>query len=240
LVFNRLYLYKTKTMQTVNIKATLVLVVAFFMGACAQKPKPTEYKSTKTNEMTNSTNSAETTYNGVTETATFGAGCFWCVEAVFQQMKGVIKVTSGYSGGTVKNPGYKEVCTGMTGHAEVCQIVYNPNEVSFKELLEAFWQTHDPTTLNRQGNDAGTQYRSVIFYHNETQRHLAEMYKDELNKSGAFDKPIVTAIEPFTVFYPAEDYHQNYYNENGDAPYCQYVIKPKVDKFKKVFHDKVK
>jgi peptide-methionine (S)-S-oxide reductase len=118
--------------------------------------------------------------------------------------------------------------------------LYNPKEVSYKELLEAFWQTHDPTTLNRQGNDAGTQYRSVIFYHNQEQKQLAEKYKAELDKSGAFDKPIVTAIDPFTLFYPAEDYHQNYYNQNGDAPYCQYVIKPKVDKFRKVFHDKLK
>lgn len=235
-MYVHVYILKTSNMKTIQIKATLVLVVAFFMGACAQQPKSTNYKSSQNNNMTD----AEPTNNSITDTATFGAGCFWCVEAVFQEIKGVIKVTSGYSGGNIKNPGYKEVCTGLTGHAEVCQIVYNPNEVSFKELLEAFWQTHDPTTLNRQGNDAGTQYRSVIFYHNESQRHLAEMYKDELNKSGAFDKPIVTAINPYINFYPAEDYHQNYYNQNGDAPYCQYVIKPKVDKFRKVFHDKLK
>jgi peptide-methionine (S)-S-oxide reductase len=216
-------------MQKINIRATILLVVAFFMNACANQVKPTEQ-----------TKMTETANNSVTDTATFGAGCFWCVEAVFQEMKGVIKVISGYSGGTVKNPGYKEVCTGLTGHAEVCQIIYNPNEVSFKELLEAFWQTHDPTTLNRQGNDAGTQYRSVIFYHNKSQKQLAEKYKAELNKSGAFDKPIVTAIDPFTVFYAAEDYHQDYYNQNGDAPYCQYVIQPKVEKFRKVFHDKLK
>ena len=216
-------------MQKLNIQATIILVVAFFMNACAQQTKPLEK-----NNMT------EVTTNGITDTATFGAGCFWCVEAVFQEMKGVIKVTSGYSGGAVKNPSYKEVCTGLTGHAEVCQIVFDPNEVSFKELLEAFWQTHDPTTLNRQGNDAGTQYRSVIFYHNESQRQLAEIYKGELNKSGAFDRPIVTAIDPFINFYAAEDYHQNYYNQNGEAPYCQYVIRPKVDKFRKVFHDKLK
>jgi peptide-methionine (S)-S-oxide reductase len=221
-------------MQKLNIQATILLVVAFFMNACANQTKPVEQPKEKPN-MTETKN-----YNGVPDTATFGAGCFWCVEAVFQEMKGVIKVTSGYSGGAVKNPSYKEVCTGLTGHAEVCQIIYNPNEVSFKELLEAFWQTHDPTTINRQGNDAGTQYRSVIFYHNESQKQLAEIYKAELNKSGAFDKPIVTAIDPFTVFYPAEDYHQNYYDQNGDAPYCQYVIKPKVDKFRKVFHDKLK
>ena len=216
-------------METVNIQATIILVVAFFMNACAEQTKPTE--KPKMTEVTNTS---------ATDTATFGAGCFWCVEAVFQEMKGVIKVTSGYSGGEVKNPSYKEVCTGLTGHAEVCQIVYNPKEVSFKELLEAFWQTHDPTTLNRQGNDAGTQYRSVIFYHNESQKQLAEKYKAELIKSGAFDKPIVTAIDPFTKFYPAEDYHQNYYDQNGDAPYCQYVIQPKVEKFRKVFHDKLK
>ena len=229
MVFVRLSLHKPVIMQTLNIKATLVLVVAFFMGACAEQVKPSEKI-----KMT------ESTINTTTDTATFGAGCFWCVEAVFQEMKGVIKVTSGYSGGTIKNPGYKEVCTGMTGHAEVCQIIYNPKEVTFKELLEAFWQTHDPTTINRQGNDVGTQYRSVIFYHNEEQKQLAEKYKDELNKSGAFEKPIITAIEPITNFYAAEDYHQNYYNQNGDAPYCQYIIKPKVDKFRKVFHDKLK
>lgn len=216
-------------MQKLNIQATLILVVAFFMNACAEQTKPIE--KPKMTEVTNT---------GATDTATFGAGCFWCVEAVFQEMKGVIKVTSGYSGGTVKNPSYKEVCTGLTGHAEVCQIVYNPTEVSFKELLEAFWQTHDPTTINRQGNDAGTQYRSVIFYHNESQKELATKYKAELDKSGAFSKPIVTAIDPFTVFYPAENYHQNYYNQNGDAPYCQYIIQPKVEKFRKVFHDKLK
>jgi peptide-methionine (S)-S-oxide reductase len=216
-------------MQKLNIKATLVLVVAFFINACAEQDKPTER-----------TKMIESTINGITDTATFGAGCFWCVEAVFQEMNGVIKVTSGYSGGTVKNPAYREVCNGTTGHAEVCQIIYNPKEVTYKELLEAFWQTHDPTTLNRQGNDAGTQYRSVIFYHNEEQKQLAEKYKEELNKSGAFEKPIVTAIDPITNFYAAEDYHQNYYDQNGDAPYCQYVIKPKVDKFRKVFHDKLK
>jgi peptide-methionine (S)-S-oxide reductase len=216
-------------MQKLNIQATILLVVAFFMNACANQVKPVEQ-----------TKMTETTNNSVTDTATFGAGCFWCVEAVFQEMKGVIKVTSGYSGGEVKNPSYKEVCTGLTGHAEVCQIVYNPNEVSFKELLEAFCQTQDPTTINRQGNDAGTQYLSVIFYHNESQKKLAETYKAELNKSGAFDKPIVTAIDPVTKFYPAEDYHQNYYNQNGDAPYCQYIIQPKVEKFRKVFHDKLK
>jgi peptide-methionine (S)-S-oxide reductase len=140
----------------------------------------------------------------------------------------------------VKNPSYKEVCTGSTGHAEVVQITYDKTKVSFDELLEVFWKTHDPTTLNRQGNDYGTQYRSVVFYHNDEQKKLAEKYKAEINKSGAYPGPIVTEISPFTAFYPAEDYHQNYYNENGSEPYCRFVIQPKVEKFEKIFKDKMK
>ena len=175
-----------------------------------------------------------------TDTATFAAGCFWCVEAVFQNLDGVLSVTSGYSGGSVSNPTYKEVCNGTTGHAEVCQIVYNPQKVSYETLLEAFWGTHDPTTLNRQGNDVGTQYRSAIFYHSEAQKQIAEEYKAQLNKSGAWDKPLVTEITKFVKFYPAEDYHQNYFNENGQQSYCQFVIRPKVEKFKKMFKDKLK
>ncbi|MGZ3883941.1 MAG: peptide-methionine (S)-S-oxide reductase MsrA [Bacteroidia bacterium] len=174
------------------------------------------------------------------DTATFGSGCFWCVEAVFQRLNGVIKVTSGYSGGTVKNPAYREVCTGTTGHAEVCQIVYDKTKISFKDLLEVFWKTHDPTTLNSQGNDHGTQYRSAIFYHNAEQKELSEKYKAELDKSGAFNAPITTEITAYTNFYPAEDYHQDYYNMNGSEPYCRFVIQPKVEKFEKVFKDKLK
>ncbi|KAA2239548.1 peptide-methionine (S)-S-oxide reductase MsrA [Chitinophaga agrisoli] len=174
------------------------------------------------------------------EKATFGGGCFWCTEAQFQYLDGVTKVESGYAGGTVANPTYEEVCTGATGHAEVIQVTYDPAKVTYDELLEAFWQSHDPTQLNRQGNDVGTQYRSVIFYHNEDQHKKAEYYKDKLTKSGAFDKPIVTEISPLNNFYPAEDYHQNYYNQNGSQPYCYYVIKPKLEKFKKVFKDKLK
>ena len=174
------------------------------------------------------------------DTATFGEGCFWCTEAVFQRLEGVVKVVSGYSGGHVKNPSYRQVCSGNTGHAEVTQIIYNPEKITFDELLEVFWKTHDPTSLNRQGNDVGTQYRSVIFYHNDAQRVLAEKYKDELNKSGAFRAPIVTNIEKFTAFYPAEDYHQDYYNLNSEAPYCTFVIEPKLEKFEKVFKDKLK
>jgi peptide-methionine (S)-S-oxide reductase len=174
------------------------------------------------------------------DTATFGSGCFWCVEAVFQQLKGVDTVVSGYTGGKIKNPTYREVCSGLTGHAEVCQIVYNPQIISFSELLEVFWKTHDPTTLNRQGADEGTQYRSAIFYHSEAQQQEAEFYKKKLDDSGAFNSKIVTEITPFTVFYPAEDYHQNYYNANGDQPYCRVVIAPKLEKFKKAFGDKIK
>lgn len=178
--------------------------------------------------------------NAKTDTATFGTGCFWCTEAIFQQLEGVIKVTSGYSGGKVNNPTYKQVCTGTTGHAECLNIVYDPSKISFDELLEVFWQTHDPTTLNRQGNDIGTQYRSVIFYHNEEQKGKAEKYKAELNKSGAWDNPVVTTLEPVSKFYPAENYHQNYYNENTGQGYCQFVIRPKLEKFQKVFKSKLK
>lgn len=186
--------------------------------------------------------SSETKQNmqTTTEIATFGAGCFWCVEAVFQRLKGVEKVVSGYSGGKNPHPTYEQVCTGTTGHAEVCQITFNPTQISFEELLEVFWQTHDPTTLNRQGNDVGTQYRSVIFYHNEKQKELAEKYKKSLDEARVFPKPIVTEISPFTAFYPAENYHQNYFNNNPYQPYCQFVVQPKVEKFKKVFSQKLK
>lgn len=175
-----------------------------------------------------------------TDTATFAAGCFWCVEAVFQELKGVYSVTSGYTGGKIRNPTYREVCSGLTGHAEACQIVFDPAVITYDELLEAFWGSHDPTTLNRQGADQGTQYRSAIFYHNEDQKKLAESYKTKLNAENAFEKPVVTEISPATAFYKAEDYHQNYYNENGNAPYCTFVIKPKLEKFRKVFKEKLK
>ena len=173
------------------------------------------------------------------ETATFGAGCFWCVEAVFQELKGVQSVTSGYMGGQVKNPTYKEVCSGITGHAEVCNIIFDPKVITYKELLEAFWGSHDPTTLNKQGADTGTQYRSAVFFHSKEQQEEAEFYKKKLNDENAFGKPVVTEISPSGTFYAAEDYHQNYFNENGDAPYCQFVIAPKVEKFKKAFASKL-
>jgi peptide-methionine (S)-S-oxide reductase len=174
------------------------------------------------------------------ETAIFGNGCFWCTEALFQQLEGVSSVQSGYSGGHVENPTYEEVCEKTTGHAEAIKVVYDPSKISFDELLEVFWQTHDPTTLNRQGNDVGPQYRSVIFYMNEDQKKKAEFYKEKLGKSGAFDNPIVTAIEPYKNFYVAENYHQNYYKLNGSQPYCYFVIRPKMEKFQKVFAAKLK
>jgi peptide-methionine (S)-S-oxide reductase len=173
------------------------------------------------------------------ERATFGNGCFWCTEAVFQRLKGVQSVVSGYSGGWAPNPTYQDVCTGATGHAEALQITYDPAIVSYRDLLEVFWQTHDPTTLNRQGADVGTQYRSAIFYHSDVQQKLAEELKRKLDASGAFDAPIVTEVTAFTAFYPAEDYHQNYYNQNPGAMYCQAIIAPKLAKLKKVFHDKL-
>lgn len=174
------------------------------------------------------------------EKATFGGGCFWCTEAVFQDLAGVQKVESGYAGGHMENPTYKQVTSGTTGHAEVLQITYDPATISYDELLEVFWSTHDPTTLNRQGNDIGPQYRSIVLYHNDEQREKAERYLKELDASGAYDSPIVTTIEPLQEFYPAEDYHQNYFNTHGHEPYCSFVIRPKVEKFKKVFADKLK
>ncbi|HEV7329591.1 MAG TPA: peptide-methionine (S)-S-oxide reductase MsrA [Flavisolibacter sp.] len=175
------------------------------------------------------------------ETATFGTGCFWCTEAIFEQLNGVVKVTSGYMGGQVKNPTYKEVCTGETGHAECVQIVYEPSKISYDELLKVFFQVHDPTSLNRQGADVGTQYRSAIFYHTPEQKSKAEYYKKELNTSGAYDKQIVTEVSPATEFYVAEDYHQEYYQNNKNTnPYCSIVIRPKLEKFQKVFADKLK
>ncbi len=181
-----------------------------------------------------------TTTSSGPQKATFGGGCFWCTEAIFLGLKGVSKVQSGYAGGTVKNPTYKQVCTGTTGHAEVIQITYDPAQVSYEDLLEVFWNTHDPTTLNRQGADEGTQYRSVIFYHNEEQKRIAEQYKKQLAASHVYSDPIVTEIKPLTDFYVAEDYHQNYFALNQQAGYCQYVIRPKVEKFKKHFASKLK
>ena len=175
-----------------------------------------------------------------TDTATFGEGCFWCTEAFFQRLNGVLKVVSGYGGGHVENPSYEQVCDKTTGHAELARIIYDPSKITYDELLEVFWKTHDPTTLNQQGNDVGPQYRSVIFYHNDEQKQKAEHYKALLDKSGAWTKPIITAIEPFKNFYPTENYHQDYYNNNQEQGYCRFVIRPKLEKFEKVFKNKLK
>lgn len=172
--------------------------------------------------------------------ATLGAGCFWCTETIFEELKGVHHVASGYSGGQIDNPTYEQVCSGTTGHAEVIELSYDPSVISFKELLEVFWEIHDPTTLNRQGADVGTQYRSVVFYHSNQQKEEAEFYKKRLNEETAFTDPVVTEISPATTFYEAEKYHQDYYVKNTQQPYCQLVISPKVEKFRKVFKDKVK
>lgn len=174
------------------------------------------------------------------EVATFAGGCFWCTEAVFLELNGVNKVVSGYIGGKTVNPTYKEICNGDTGHAEAIQITFDPNVISFGELLEIFFATHDPTTLNRQGNDVGTQYRSEIFYNSEVQKQLSEEYIDLLTKENTFGKPIVTTISPESKFYEAEDYHQNYYNQNKEQGYCSYIITPKMEKLKKVYKDKLK
>jgi peptide-methionine (S)-S-oxide reductase len=174
------------------------------------------------------------------KTATFGSGCFWCTEAIFQQVEGVGKVVSGYSGGRAEKPTYEQVCSGETGHAEVCQITYDPSRVSFEQLLEVFWKTHDPTTRNRQGNDVGTQYRSVIFYHDDEQKRLAEAFRAKLDAAHIWDRPIVTEVVPFTRFWPAEDYHQDYYTRNPKQSYCAFVITPKIEKFRKVFGERLK
>ncbi|WP_316823565.1 peptide-methionine (S)-S-oxide reductase MsrA [Pedobacter gandavensis] len=172
--------------------------------------------------------------------ATFGMGCFWCSEALFQRLDGVTAVRSGYEGGSVANPSYEDVCTGTTGHAEVIEVSYDPSKIKYDELLEVFWKSHDPTTLNRQGADVGTQYRSVIFYHNDEQKQIAEKYKKELNDSKAYGKPVVTAIDKASTFYVAEGYHQDYFNKNGNQPYCRLVILPKLEKLEKIFKAKLK
>ncbi len=220
--------------QTLKVFCSLLFIM-LQLQACAQKDN---YPKSKTFKEMNSVSNKEKQHKE--SVATFGAGCYWCTEAQFQMLKGVSLVESGFSGGQVDNPTYKEVCMGTTGHAEVCNVYYDPAVITFDELLAAFWTCHDPTTLNRQGNDVGTQYRSVIFYHDDEQKQKAEAYKKKLNEEKAWDKPVVTEIAPFRKFYIADDYHQNYYNENKSQPYCQFVVAPKVDKFKKVFKDKLK
>jgi peptide-methionine (S)-S-oxide reductase len=223
--------------NNMNIILTGILAPVLALFSCTQSENPNAAATTRLSAAVPATEN----FSGIkTDTATFGTGCFWCTEAIFQQLEGVLKVTSGYTGGHVKNPSYEQVCEGTTGHAEVIQMIYDPAKISFDELLEVFWETHDPTTLNRQGNDVGTQYRSAVFYHNAEQKQKAEKYKSELDKSGAFSNKIVTEVTPASAFYSAENYHQNYYNQNGSQPYCNFVIRPKMEKFQKVFKDKIK
>ncbi|MCH5597878.1 peptide-methionine (S)-S-oxide reductase MsrA [Niabella ginsengisoli] len=214
----------------------VLLITLSTFAACAQKKDP-KLDAVKFAGPENK----KSTMENKKDTATLANGCFWCTEAIFQDIKGVETVISGYTDGNTKNPTYEEVSSGNTGFAEALQIVYDPSVVSFDELLEIFWKTHDPTTLNRQGNDVGTQYRSGVYYHDENQKEKAEYYKTSLDKSGAFDNPIVTEIKPFNEFYAAEDYHQSYFNNNENKnPYCKIVIRPKVDKFRIAFKDKLK
>jgi len=209
---------------------TLSIIASFMLVSCNQNQI-----SIKEN------NSSSILYmDNQLDTITFGAGCFWCVEAFFTELNGVIHVESGYSNGQIKNPSYKEVCTGTTGHAEVVRVVFDNKIISVEELLEVFWMTHDPTTLNRQGADVGTQYRSGVYYHNDEQKEKAIFYKEKLEKSGAFDAPIVTEIVEINNYWKAENYHQQYFENNPDQSYCSFVIKPKLDKFRKAFKDKLK
>ena len=211
-----------------NIQFTLLFLIYLAASACGQQQIST--KDTSMNDIPK---------EGM-EKATLGAGCFWCVEAIYQSLKGVDAVVSGYMGGDVENPSYEAVCSGRTGHAEVCQIIFDPNEISYEEVLEAFWASHDPTTLNKQGADVGTQYRSAIFYHNEVQKKLAETSLEAAQSSGAWNDPVVTEITEASMFYKAEDYHQDYYSTNPNQRYCTYVINPKLEKFKKAFKEKLK
>ena len=174
------------------------------------------------------------------ETATLANGCFWCSEAVFQRLKGVKSILPGYAGGTIKNPSYGQVCTGKTGHTESIQIKFDPNVISFEKILDIFWHTHDPTTLNKQGNDVGTQYRSAVFYHDENQKKIAEDSKKDLSEKGIYKDPVVTEITPFTNFYVAENYHKNYYQNHSSEPYCSFVINPKIDKLFKQYRHQIK
>lgn len=224
------------------MKDAVFLLAVLPFSACGQQSSSIDHakvfntmvQAEKQNRMNNHTTVKKQ------DTATFAAGCFWCVETQFKTLKGVEKVISGFTGGHVPNPTYEEVCTGTTGHAEACNIIYNPSVISYDELLAAFFVAHDPTQLNRQGNDIGTQYRSAVFYHNAKQKKLAEYYINRLNQEKVYPAPIVTRVQPYTVFYKAEDYHQNYYSRNKNQPYCQLVIKPKLEKFRKVFKDKIK
>lgn len=213
------------------VKKSMIVVFIFAFFSC----NSSAFKNVENKKLTQDTKSM----NGL-ELATFGNGCFWCSEAIFEQLEGVSKVESGYAGGKIKNPTYREVCTGNTGYAEVIRLTYNPEIVSYRELLDVFFNTHDPTTLNRQGADVGTQYRSVIFYHNDSQKTEAEKMMAQLKDEKVYDKPIVTEVTRINNYYPAENYHQDYYNNNKNQGYCRMVINPKLDKFIKKYKHKLK
>lgn len=225
-------IFKNMNLKNTSIMTIIISFILIFSGCSFSNNKEIKSGLNQTTDKTMISNEK-------TDTAIFGAGCFWCVEAIFQQLKGVESVESGYTGGTVVNPTYKQVCTGNTGHAEVAKIVFDPSLITYEELLEVFWTTHDPTTLNQQGADVGTQYRSAIFYLNEAQRNYAEKSKQNVAPQIWGDE-IVTEITPLSVFYPAEDYHQNYYNENSEQSYCKFVINPKLEKFRKKYKSKLK
>ncbi len=213
---------------------------ALILNACGEATNKETHMENENNIVSVNSESIDTDARSSTDTITLAGGCFWCVEAVYQMLDGVKSVVSGYSGGKVKNPSYREVCTGLTGHAEAVQITFDTAKTSVEEILKVFFTVHDPTTLNRQGADVGTQYRSVIFFRNEKQEKIAKNIIDDLNKAKAYSQPIVTQVVPYTNFYKAEDYHQDYYNLNKEEPYCRMVIQPKLEKFEKVFKDRLK
>jgi peptide-methionine (S)-S-oxide reductase len=227
----------TQPYRTSIALALLAVAGGFLMDSDAHAKPP---RQAGDSDSASADAAAEAPSKAKLEKATFGSGCFWCTEAVFDELAGVESAVSGYSGGRLPDPTYEQVCSGLTGHAEVIQVTYDPKKISYAELLEVFWQTHDPTTLNRQGPDTGTQYRSAVFYHNDEQRREAEHYKRKLDESGAFNDPIVTEIVKFEKFYPAEDYHQDYYVNNPRQGYCHAIVGPKVKKFRKAFKEKLK
>jgi methionine-S-sulfoxide reductase len=231
---------KRNNTKSFIILTQLITVFAFVSDGLGATVNNNFHMENKSKATLIDTRSDRTGNSASVDTVTLGGGCFWCVEAVYEMLNGVIKVESGYSGGTVKNPSYREVCTGRTGHAEVAQITFDNSKTSLNEILKVFFTVHDPTTLNKQGADTGPQYRSVIFYRNEQQRNAAESIIDDLNNEHVYANPVVTQLAPFKTFYKAEDYHQDYYNQNKQEPYCKLVIQPKLDKFEKLFKDRLK
>jgi methionine-S-sulfoxide reductase len=232
--------FKKNKATSLAIIFQLITIFALVSVACGETINKNNKMGNKSNLVSVDKGSDHPGNISAFDTITLGGGCFWCVEAIYEMLDGVTKVESGYSGGTVKNPSYSEVCTGRTGHAEVVQITFNNSKTSVDEILKVFFTVHDPTSLNKQGDDAGPQYRSVIFYQNEQQRNIAKSIIDDLNNEHVYAKPIVTQLVPFTSFYKAEDYHQDYYNQNKQAPYCRLVIQPKLEKFEKLFKDRLK